>query len=141
MTAPGVMPATSFKPRLTAGWHEMAIHIVRPLARRMGSDSLRVFERRLSATERLVVFTERHPMDGSRRRWHLSISHQVLDEQGHGRPGRYPTWDEIKDARYRFTPSDIEMCMILPRPQDFVNVHETCFHLHQHFDLAVGGIS
>lgn len=53
--------------------------------------------------------------------WHLSISH----------PERYPTWDEIKEARYRFTPSNVTMAMILPPPEQYVNVHSNCFHLHE----------
>ena len=125
-----------FKARLTDGWHEEPPHIVRVMAARMpdGGHNLHIYEKMLGSAERLVCFTEQHPTDADARRgWHLSISHQVFQD-GRSKPGRYPTWDEIKDARYRFTPSDIEMCMILPRPSDFVNVHETCFHLHQHFE-------
>jgi len=53
--------------------------------------------------------------------WHLSISH----------PKRYPTWDEIKFARYQFMPGDITVAMLLPPPDRYVNVYDTCFHLHQ----------
>lgn len=53
--------------------------------------------------------------------WHLSISH----------PRRYPTWDEIADARYRFIPDEVTMAMLLPPRGEYVNVHETCMHLHQ----------
>lgn len=56
-----------------------------------------------------------HSEDG----WHLSISH----------PTRYPTWDEIKEARYRLTPHNVTMAMILPPPDEYVNLHENCFHL------------
>ena len=54
-------------------------------------------------------------------RWHLSISH----------PARYPTWDEIKEARYRFVPDNVTMAMILPPKDEYVNLHENCFHLHE----------
>jgi hypothetical protein len=54
-------------------------------------------------------------------RWHLSISH----------PARYPSWDEIKKARYDLCPKDITMVMFLPPPAEYVNVHNYCFHLHQ----------
>lgn len=54
-------------------------------------------------------------------RWHLSISH----------PDRYPTWDEIKAARYRFVPKEITMAMLLPPPDEYVNIDSNCFHLHQ----------
>ena len=53
--------------------------------------------------------------------WHLSIS----------TPHRYPTWDEIKTARYDLVPHNITMAMLLPPPSEYVNVHENCFHLHQ----------
>ena len=59
--------------------------------------------------------------------FHLSISHRLSD--GTRRPGRYPTWDEIKDARYRFGPLDKTLAMLLPPQSDYVNVHDTTFHL------------
>lgn len=52
-------------------------------------------------------------------RWHLSITH----------PTRYPTWDEIKKARYDYCPDDVEMAHILPPLEYYVNVHPNCFHL------------
>lgn len=57
--------------------------------------------------------------------WHLSISHRLTNRE----PGRYPTWDEIKDARYRFAPLDITMAMLLPPQDEYVNAHPTTFHL------------
>jgi hypothetical protein len=56
--------------------------------------------------------------------YHLSISHA----KG-GKPDRYPSWDEIIEARDRFTPSSVEMVMYLPTKEEYVNLHETCFHL------------
>ena len=55
------------------------------------------------------------------RRWHLSISH----------PARYPSWDEIKEARYALLPDDCTMAMLLPPKSQYVNIEETCFHLHE----------
>lgn len=52
---------------------------------------------------------------------HLSISH----------PHRYPSWDEIKSARYDLLPSEKTFAMILPPPGDYVNIHENCFHLYE----------
>ena len=60
-------------------------------------------------------------------RWHLSISHRTDDLT----PGRYPTWDEITEARYRFVPDAVTMAMMLPPRDQYVNVHETTFHLHE----------
>lgn len=60
-------------------------------------------------------------------RWHLSISH----------PQRYPTWDEIKRARYEFIPDAVTMAMMLPPKAEYVNVHQNCFHLHEWRDREV----
>jgi len=54
-------------------------------------------------------------------RWHLSIS------TNH----RYPTWEEIRDARYALLPDNITMGMLLPPKREYVNVHPNCFHLHE----------
>ena len=53
--------------------------------------------------------------------WHMSIS----------TPNRYPTWDEIKQARYDFVPDEVTMAMILPPKSEYVNLHNFCFHLHE----------
>jgi hypothetical protein len=53
--------------------------------------------------------------------WHLSITHH----------SRYPTWDEIAQARYRCLPDDIWVAMYLPPASDYVNVHPNCFQLHE----------
>jgi hypothetical protein len=65
--------------------------------------------------------------------WHLSISHRsnLLGPTGHPLPGRYPTWDEIADARYLFCPKTITMAMLLPPPEEYVNIHQSTFHLWQ----------
>lgn len=57
--------------------------------------------------------------------FHLSICHKTMTN----RPGRYPTWDEIYDARYRFAPLDKTMAMLLPPQDEYVNIHATTFHL------------
>jgi hypothetical protein len=54
-------------------------------------------------------------------KWHMSISH----------PSRYPNWDEIKEARYRFVPDKVTMAMLLPPRDEYVNIHPNCFHLHE----------
>lgn len=53
--------------------------------------------------------------------WHMSISHLE----------RYPSWDEIAFYRYKMLPGDITMVMYLPPIEEYVNIHENCFHLHQ----------
>ena len=51
--------------------------------------------------------------------WHLSIAH----------PNRYPTYDEIKEARYKFLPNEATMAMLFPPKEEFINLHNNCFHL------------
>lgn len=62
-----------------------------------------------------------------REGWHLSISHRTNTHPS--RPGRNPKWSEIKDARYRFLPAGINVAMMLPPPEEYVNAMDTCFHL------------
>ena len=56
--------------------------------------------------------------------WHMSIS----------RPDKYPSWDEIAKARYELIDNDLVMVMVLPRPEDYINIHNYCFHLHELLD-------
>ena len=51
--------------------------------------------------------------------WHMSIAH----------PTRYPTWNEIKKARYALLPPEITMAQLLPPKNVYVNLHSNCFHL------------
>jgi hypothetical protein len=76
----------------------------------------------------LSVIVGQEPHHGTMR-WHLSISHRT--NQLRPKPGRYPHWDEIADARYRFVPDDVTMAMILPPSTEYVNLHNTVFHLHE----------
>ena len=60
-------------------------------------------------------------------RWHLSISTH----------NRYPTWDEIADARYDLLPDAIEVAMLLPPKAHYVNLHPYVFHLWEIQDAGV----
>lgn len=60
--------------------------------------------------------------------WHLSIS--FADDCN--RPSRYPSWDEIAHARYELLPHDVDFVMHLPPPGEYIAVHPTTFHLHEH---------
>ena len=42
---------------------------------------------------------------------------------------RYPTWEEILDARYAFFTEDDEVFQILPPKREYNNLHPNCFHL------------
>src|SRR5258706_9285120 len=50
---------------------------------------------------------------------HVSIAHS----------NRYPTWDEILAVRAWAFPDDTEVVMVLARREEYVNVHNNCFHL------------
>ena len=66
--------------------------------------------------------------------WHLSISHhRSLVDPFTKRfvPGRIPTWEEIRDARYDLIPDDVTMAMLLPPSGEYVNLHTTTMHLHE----------
>lgn len=54
-------------------------------------------------------------------KYHLSISH----------PSRLPTYDELKNARYKYTPNHLYMAQIFPPKDEFVNLHKYCLHLWQ----------
>ena len=58
---------------------------------------------------------------------HLSIS--FVNHRGD--PTRYPSWDEIVDARERLLPDDVGFVMHLPTEGEYVSVHPTTFHLWQ----------
>jgi hypothetical protein len=60
--------------------------------------------------------------------WHMSIS--FVDHRG--KPSRYPRWDEIAHARDELLPADVEFVMFLPRSGEYVALHDTTFHLHEH---------
>lgn len=60
---------------------------------------------------------------------HFSISH----------PHRDQTWQEIAAARYALLPKLRDCALLLPPDEDYVNVHEHCFHVHLLRELAPGG--
>lgn len=69
-----------------------------------------------------TIIKAREPAGANGERlWHLSISH----------PDRHPTWDEIKTARYRLLPTDRCFGMLLPPPDQYVNIEaqDHVFHL------------
>lgn len=57
--------------------------------------------------------------------FHLSISHTAL----FGAERRYPGWDEIIEARWEFCPPKMTLAMLLPPKEQYVNIHDTTFHL------------
>lgn len=50
--------------------------------------------------------------------WHLSVSaNHTL--------GYY----ELKEIRYKFMPNDMQVAQMFPPREEFVNLHQNCFHL------------
>lgn len=90
------------------------------------SPGARVFQRTLTPITALQVIVSQD--DGA---WHLSLSHRTYDQHGRTKPGRLPTYEELKEARYRFVPDDVTMAQLFPPSADWVNVHETTLHLWQ----------
>lgn len=52
-------------------------------------------------------------------KYHLSISNKK----------RLPTYNELKEARYRFLPDNVTMAQLFPPKAEFVNIHPNCLHL------------
>jgi hypothetical protein len=103
--------------------------VVLAAAASTGEPGMRGYQRPV-ADGHLTVFVAQAVWPGwNDPQWHLSISHRTNDRPP--RPGRYPEWGEVTEARYRFVPDDVTMAMLLPPKAEYVNVHETCFHLWQ----------
>lgn len=60
-----------------------------------------------------------------------TVEHGVLLHVSASRRDRDPSWDEIKMIREAFYPLSVDVMMVLPRAEDYVNIHEHCFHLWQ----------
>jgi hypothetical protein len=73
------------------------------------------------------VIVTRNPPD---YRYHMSIAHR----------DRYPTWDEIAEARYRILPDWLRMALILPPKSEYVNLHPNCFQLMEVRDPGLEGV-
>jgi hypothetical protein len=54
-------------------------------------------------------------------KWHLSMSC----------PDRLPTYEEMKEIRYKYLPTVAYMAQIFPPLEEFVNVHPFTLHLWQ----------
>jgi hypothetical protein len=51
--------------------------------------------------------------------WHLSISC----------PGKLPSYDQVKKARYKYLPDVKYAAQIFPPPEEFVNLHPFVLHV------------
>lgn len=75
----------------------------------------------------LKAIVSRDPIPGwEQRLWHLSVSHDRAD----GKPGRLPSYDELKAAKYQLLSEDVAMVLVFPRKSaPYVDVYPTCLHL------------
>lgn len=65
--------------------------------------------------------------------WHLSISYAASN----GEHVRYPTWDEQVHAVRTLLPPELTYAMFLPPDgDDYVGLHLTTFHWHEHPERA-----
>ena len=77
------------------------------------------------------VIVAKEPNESGDYLWHLSVAH----------PTRYPTWDEIKTARYTLpelvdVPLMAQLLPLVESDDEWVNVHHNCFHLHEVVEAA-----
>jgi hypothetical protein len=88
--------------------------------------SARTWQKELEDGHLTVITSfEQHAFGGP---WlmHFSISHRTNDHPP--QPGRYPSWDEQKEAVWRFCPGK-RMASYLPKEGDpYINIHPTTFH-------------
>jgi len=76
--------------------------------------------------------------DQERKRGHLRVL-ATMDATVHGAllhvslsySDHLPDWETVKLVRAAFFPSTVDVMMVLPRPEFYVNVHEYTFHLLQ----------
>lgn len=65
----------------------------------------------------VIVSTDNTPKWG--KLLHVSISRQ----------DRYPSWNEIIEIKLKFFGDRKDSMMVIPKREDYVNVHENCFHV------------
>lgn len=97
-------------------WTDRGQHLIAE-----GMPPVRQFERNVH-DGRLLALIDELPTG-----WHMSLSFR----NHRGENSRYPSWDEIADARYTLLPADLDFVMHLPPADRYVAVHATCFHLHE----------
>jgi hypothetical protein len=103
-------PIEKFTGKSKNGWHEVEMAPNKLLT--VGTTAWR--------KEHLLLLFSPLEQHATGQLWaHASISH----------PKRYPNWDEILDARYTFFTETDEVVQVLPKKDEYVNLHKNCFHL------------
>ena len=86
------------------------------------------YAKRLPDNSELMVLVGREPRNGGENVWHLSIScryAQLSNLQGGALKKRIPTFEEIKEARYRFIPDEVNMGMLFPPKKYWVTLPDS----------------
>jgi hypothetical protein len=93
--------------------------VLRAIARDAGEENVRSLKQYVAGECMILVGRER--VHGEHWLWHMTISCK----------DRYPTWDEIKAARYRLLSNGLTFGMLMPPPEQYVNVEaqDHVFHL------------
>jgi hypothetical protein len=86
----------------------------------------RSWQREVEDGHLTVLRTVEQLVDGGPWLMHVSISHRTSD--GRVAPGRYPTWDEQKEAVWRFAPGKTMASYLPAEGAPYVNLHSTTFH-------------
>jgi len=101
-------------------WHKVSV----PEVIRSAFPNARCWRRSVPDGWLTVLRTIEPTDDGSAWLMHVSISHAGRD----GHPARYPTWDEQKEAVWRFAPGRAMASYLPAEGQPYVNLHATTFH-------------
>lgn len=99
------------------------------------------FQKEVSDGVLLAILELRHPKRDNdmfpKGRIHISVSHNS-HLRGHNETigecniaKRIPSWDELKEVRQMFAPPDVNMAIMFPPPEKYVNIHASCIHLLQ----------
>lgn len=116
-------PSTALFDQHQAGnWHRI------PAPNRLLADfpNARCWQREVHDGHLSVIRTIERATPQDPWRAHISISHRLSD--GTLAPGRYPTWDEQREAVWRFAPGRLMASYLPPEGEEYVNYHPTTFH-------------
>lgn len=65
----------------------------------------------------IIASVDKHPDFGEIL--HVSISKE----------NEYPTWSDIIETKLHFFGDRKDVMMVIPKREDYVNIHNNCFHL------------
>jgi hypothetical protein len=107
-------------------WHASAADAeLQALLQRAGTSELTILRKRVPDGE-LRAIRSCEPPD---HRWHLSVSHWKQKwGRRHPKP-RYPTWEELADARYDLLPANLMVVLYMPPAEEIVAILDNTLHM------------